>query len=297
MEWVTRKAPKGFLPWIGSIERCSVTTSVQIGGALVSTGASPSQMQAERRSPSRKSRLQTNKRQEQRRSVLASCSSSGHLAAAARRSGLTQPAAPKPVESVPCRLLDAGSIPAASTNFTLAGETGAGPRALAGISGARSSVQGLGWRRSGGRLESHRHNRSLPFAPPAQVTPRSPLPERSRATDLPWTRAERRPQVKRGVALGRGRRPSTGVTSRRGENPVVRDQRSAEWVTRKAPTGSRFLLRIGSIERCSLTGDVDAAGMDRLTRESDAIRGRGGLGSQQQVLSPVDRRRSSGTEG
>ena len=85
------------------------------GGETASTGAIAVQMQAERWSPSPKSRLQTNKRQEQRRSVLASHRRpSGHLGTAARRSGLTHSAAPKPVESVSHRLSDAGSIPAAS---------------------------------------------------------------------------------------------------------------------------------------------------------------------------------------
>lgn len=98
-----------------------------IGGVLASTGAFVVEMQAERRSPSRKSRLQPNKRQEQRRSVLASCSSSGHPRSVARRSGLTT-AAPKPVESLRRRLSDESSILSASTNFVGSESSGAGVR-------------------------------------------------------------------------------------------------------------------------------------------------------------------------
>ncbi len=86
------------------------------GGDQVSTGALAPAMQVERRSPSRKSRLQTNKRQEQRRSVLASHRRSpGHPRRAARRRGVTPLAAHKPVESLLRRLSDEGSIPSAST--------------------------------------------------------------------------------------------------------------------------------------------------------------------------------------
>ena len=146
-------------PYSKSRNSCPVTAGYfqenSNGDDLVSTGVRTSQMQAERCSPSPKSRLQTTKRQEQRLSVLAPCRTSGHRRWSPRRCGLTHTgvnprhagglpiAAPKPVESVLYRLLDAGSIPAVSTISWL-GSCGRAPvRVMAGLAVSTHGNQAL----------------------------------------------------------------------------------------------------------------------------------------------------------